>query len=168
MTCHHPLNGGSRITWTVGAASRPRSRPLSSGAGVDSASTHTRWSHSVASRRPRSAQSRCVLTTSRELNCHFVDSKIPDSPPDPVPQSSVRGKRQGAGIVLRLCALKARVWRYPISLKPCILRLGLFQDGNVGIRVFPERQEVLVSGLCFLGVALENIGTSKTETSEHS
>ena len=33
-------------------------------------------------------------------------------------------------------------------LQLCVLCFGLFQDGNVGIGVFPERQKILVSGEC--------------------
>jgi hypothetical protein len=36
-----------------------------------------------------------------------------------------------------------------------VLRLGFFQDGNIGIGVFPQRQEVLVGSACFGRVALE-------------
>jgi hypothetical protein len=35
------------------------------------------------------------------------------------------------------------------SLQPCVLRLGLSEDGDVGVSVFPERKEILVGGSCF-------------------
>jgi len=28
----------------------------------------------------------------------------------------------------------------------CVLRLGLLEDGNVGVGVFPEREEILIGG----------------------
>src|SRR5580692_7535953 len=34
------------------------------------------------------------------------------------------------------------------SLQLRVLRFSLFQDGNVGVGVFPEREEVLVGGEC--------------------
>ena|SRR6516225_12196085 len=59
------------------------------------------------------------------------------------------------------------------SIRPGLLQLGilglsLFQDGNVGIGVLPEREEVLVSGSCFVRFALENIGASKAEAGERA
>ena len=33
-----------------------------------------------------------------------------------------------------------------ISLQLCVLQLGFLQDGNVGVGVFPEREEILVGG----------------------
>src|SRR5581483_6423911 len=44
------------------------------------------------------------------------------------------------------------------------LRLGLLQDGNVGIGVFPQREEVLIGGARFGGVALERVGAGETES----
>ena len=41
------------------------------------------------------------------------------------------------------------------SLQLRILRLGLLQDGDVGVGVFPEGEEVLVLGAGFGGVALQ-------------
>jgi len=39
-----------------------------------------------------------------------------------------------------------------------VLRLGLLQDGDVGVGVFPEGKKVLISGANFCGVALYDIG----------
>jgi hypothetical protein len=54
-----------------------------------------------------------------------------------------------------------------------ILSLGLFQDGDVGIGVFPKREKILVSGECSdaggIGISalqssrLQSIGTSYSE-----
>jgi hypothetical protein len=44
-------------------------------------------------------------------------------------------------------------------LQPRVLRLGFFQDGNVGVGVFPEREEILIRRLGFGGVALHGIGS---------
>jgi len=33
-------------------------------------------------------------------------------------------------------------------------RLGLLQDGNVGVAVVPKREEILIRGSCFGAVAL--------------
>ena len=45
-------------------------------------------------------------------------------------------------------ALKAQVGT-PWSLRLCIFSFGLLQDGNVGVGVFPEIEEVLIGGASF-------------------
>ncbi len=40
------------------------------------------------------------------------------------------------------------------SLQLGVLSLGLLQDGNVGVGVFPEGEEILVSGAGANGIAL--------------
>jgi len=44
-----------------------------------------------------------------------------------------------------------------------ILGPGLFEDGDIGVGVFPERQEILVGGAGFRGVALEGVGSGDAE-----
>jgi hypothetical protein len=44
-----------------------------------------------------------------------------------------------------------------------VLGLGLLKDGDVGVGVFPEREEILISGAGFGGVALQGIGASEAE-----
>src|SRR5690242_3997054 len=51
----------------------------------------------------------------------------------------------------------------PASLQLRVLRLGLLQDGNVGVGVLPEGKEVLIRGAGFGGVALESISAGETE-----
>ena len=51
-------------------------------------------------------------------------------------------------------------------LQLCVLRLGLLQDGDVGVGVFPKRQEVLIGGFCLGGVALNSVGTAELEMGE--
>jgi hypothetical protein len=41
-----------------------------------------------------------------------------------------------------------------------MLRLGLLQDGDVGVGVFPEREEVLLGSLRLDYVALHDVGTT--------
>ena len=58
-------------------------------------------------------------------------------------------------------------------LQLCVLCFGLFQDGNVGIGVLPERQKILVSGECahtggigiraLRGFRLQSIRTSQAQ-----
>ena len=38
-------------------------------------------------------------------------------------------------------------------LQLSVLRLGFLQDGDVGVGVFPEREEILISAASFGGVA---------------
>src|SRR5437868_15325428 len=54
------------------------------------------------------------------------------------------------------------------SLQLCVLRLGLLQDGNVGVGVFPERKEVLIGALCFGCVAVHCVGATKLKLRERT
>src|SRR5215469_8484285 len=47
-----------------------------------------------------------------------------------------------------------------------VLGFGLFQDGDVWVGVFPESEEVVVSGFRFGWGARERIGTGKAEMSQ--
>ena len=47
-----------------------------------------------------------------------------------------------------------------------ILRLGFFQNRDVGVGVFPEREEILIGSLGFSGVALHGIGSADLEMRE--
>src|SRR4029077_7115607 len=49
-----------------------------------------------------------------------------------------------------------------------VLGLGLFQNGNVGIRVFPQGEKVLVGGAGFRLVARERVGTSDGEVGKRA
>jgi hypothetical protein len=40
----------------------------------------------------------------------------------------------------------------------------LLQDGNIGIGIFPEREEIVVGGLGFGGVARESVGVSEAQS----
>ena len=54
------------------------------------------------------------------------------------------------------------------SLQFRILCFGFFQDRDVGVRVFPDREEVLVGPLRVAYVALKSVCACKTETRESS
>src|SRR5713101_1513234 len=47
-----------------------------------------------------------------------------------------------------------------------VLCFGLLKDGDVGIGVFPDGEEILVCTLRFGGVALNSIGTGEAEMRE--
>ena len=49
-----------------------------------------------------------------------------------------------------------------------VFGLGLLQDGDVGVGVFPEREEILICGLRFSRVALQGVGTRQAEMSERA
>ena len=49
-----------------------------------------------------------------------------------------------------------------------VLRFGFFEDGNVGVGVFPEGEEVLVAGARFRGVAQQGIGSSQLEMGQRA
>ena len=44
------------------------------------------------------------------------------------------------------------------SLELHVLRLGLLQDGDVGVGVFPELEEILVGGAAIAVVARQGVG----------
>ena len=44
-----------------------------------------------------------------------------------------------------------------------VLGLGLLEDGDLRIGIFPDRQEILVRSSAFGGIALESVGTSQLE-----
>src|SRR5712692_776521 len=47
-----------------------------------------------------------------------------------------------------------------------VLGLGLLQDWDVGVGVFPLGEEILVGGACFGRVTLQSVGASKTESGQ--
>jgi hypothetical protein len=54
----------------------------------------------------------------------------------------------------------------PHLLHLLVLGFGFLQDGDVGIGVFPEGEEVLIGGTALGSVALESVGTGETEMRE--
>jgi hypothetical protein len=44
----------------------------------------------------------------------------------------------------------------------------LLQDADVGVGVFPEREEILIGGLGFGGVALQGVSSAELEMGERS
>jgi hypothetical protein len=54
------------------------------------------------------------------------------------------------------------------SLQLGVFDFGLFEDGNVGIGVFPEGEEILIRGAGFGGVALQHIGASELNMNERT
>ena len=47
-----------------------------------------------------------------------------------------------------------------------VLRLGLLQDGNIRVGVFPEGQEIPIGGAGFGRVALHGVGTRQFEAGQ--
>jgi hypothetical protein len=50
------------------------------------------------------------------------------------------------------------------SLQLRVLGFGLLQDGDVGVCVFPEGEEILIGGLCLGSVGFHRIGAGEPET----
>ena len=48
------------------------------------------------------------------------------------------------------------------------LRFGFLQDGDVGVGVFPQREEVVVRGAGFRSVALHGVSAGEAEMRERS
>jgi len=53
-----------------------------------------------------------------------------------------------------------------VSLHLRVLGFGLLQDGDVGVGVFPEGEEILVGGTGFGSVAVHGIGSTDLEMSQ--
>ena len=49
-----------------------------------------------------------------------------------------------------------------------VLRLGFFQDGDVGVGIFPEREEIFVGGEGFGTIALQGVGPGEAEMRERA
>src|SRR5215469_653172 len=49
-----------------------------------------------------------------------------------------------------------------------VFRLGLLQDGDVGVGVFPQGEEILVGGAGFDGVALHEVGATQLQMGERA
>lgn len=49
------------------------------------------------------------------------------------------------------------------SLQLRVLRLGLLQEGDLGVRVFPQSQKILVGAAALCPVASERIGAGQTQ-----
>jgi ATP dependent DNA ligase C terminal region/Transposase C of IS166 homeodomain/zinc-finger binding domain of transposase IS66 len=52
------------------------------------------------------------------------------------------------------------------SLQPCGPGFGLYRDGDIRIGIFPKRQEILIGGAGFGGVALHGVSAGKSEKVE--
>src|SRR3974377_1281948 len=50
----------------------------------------------------------------------------------------------------------------------CIFGFGFLQDGDVGVGVFPEDEEILIGGLCLGSVALHRLGSTDLKMRECS
>ncbi len=49
-----------------------------------------------------------------------------------------------------------------------VFRLGFFQDGNVGVSIFPQREKILIGCLGFGGVALQQVSAGEAEMRERT
>ena len=47
-------------------------------------------------------------------------------------------------------------------------RTWLLEDGDAGVGVFPQREEILIRGAGFGGVALQHIGAGQAEMGERA
>src|SRR5947208_16494272 len=57
-------------------------------------------------------------------------------------------------------------WSHPRSLKLRVFVLGLLQNGDIGIGVFPLAEKILVGALRFGGVACHRVGTCESDMRE--
>ena len=56
-----------------------------------------------------------------------------------------------------------RVGSVKLLLQSCVLGFGSEEDGDVGVRVYPDCEEVLISGAAFFGVSPQGAGAGETE-----
>ena len=78
---------------------------------------------------------------------------------NPTNQALGRDSRNNHGLIHGDC-LVARL------LQLGVFRLGFLQNGDVGIGVFPQREEILIRGAGFDGVALHGIRSSDLKMGE--
>jgi hypothetical protein len=75
--------------------------------------------------------------------------------------------RRRETLLLRLPAVRRRLIKNSRPDRPSlqfrVFRLGLLQDGEVGVGVFPEGEEILIGHLGFGGVSLQDISARKVE-----
>jgi len=50
----------------------------------------------------------------------------------------------------------------------CVLRLRFLQDGDVGVGVSPEREEILIGGAGFGRVTLQSVSARQSEASQRA
>jgi hypothetical protein len=50
----------------------------------------------------------------------------------------------------------------------CVLRLSLLQDGDIGVGVFPEREEILIGGAGFGRVALQGVSARQSQPGQRT
>src|SRR5215831_9808189 len=50
----------------------------------------------------------------------------------------------------------------------CVLRLGLLEDGDVGVGVLPQCEEMLIGRFCLGAVALHGVGATELQMRECS
>ena len=55
----------------------------------------------------------------------------------------------------------------PRSLKFCVLCLGLLEDWDIRVGVFPQDKEFLIGGAGFVALALQRVRSRETEMGEH-
>ena len=65
-----------------------------------------------------------------------------------------------------LIAVKTDPWAGCLSSQLLVLSSGLLQNGDVGVRVFPEREEILVSSARAGWVAREHSGAGQPQVRE--
>jgi hypothetical protein len=58
------------------------------------------------------------------------------------------------------------LWFVPGLLQLRVLRFGLFEDGNIRIRVFPKRAEILISAARLCAIACECVGAGQSQVRE--
>jgi hypothetical protein len=49
-----------------------------------------------------------------------------------------------------------------------VLRLSLGQDGDIGVGVFPEGEEIIVSSASFRSVTLQSVGAGEAEVGQRA
>ena len=85
------------------------------------------------------------------------------------PRGSVSGlPRHSGGTLTAFAMRKSRKSLGLRLLQLRILLLGLLQDREVGVSVFPQREEILVSNAALRGVALKGVSASQAKMSQHA
>jgi hypothetical protein len=68
---------------------------------------------------------------------------------------------------IKTMALIAQI-TLPNLLQLLVFRFRSNEDGDIGVRIFPERQEILIRGAGFRGVSLHGIRSADLEMRQHT
>jgi len=130
---------------------------------------HLRTPSVPSTRLNRTVPWRLAMRALKSELAAFARSKGPRGVGWPPPLGSLCGTDVLPDAIERfITSTSGSTWYGAQLLKLCVLRLGLFEDWDVGIGILPKRQEILVSGLRFRAVAGQDVGAAQAQVCQSS